>query len=180
MTEVREVLLAIIRACKSLCTGVRRSTRPHIKPLEYWRNERVVYQRRQSGLGIKTVVKIPKQPSSSLSQKRRPNRQESKARQDSPSVKTEQDDYTGWDDDTDQDGLTWDYVNSEEVRRRVAFTAAMIAPRAINNQPYKFQKVFTDGDFMAGGILEIPVNAKKPLKPARDNTYVRLFDFFSR
>lgn len=48
----------------------------------------------------------------------------------------------------------------------------MIATKTAGKQSFRFQKVFTDGDFMAGGILEIPVNEKKPLKPARDNSYV--------
>jgi len=151
--------------------GTRRSQRPRIEPLEYWRNERVVYQRRQSGLGIKAVIRLPKDSPEPLAARRR-HRQNSRHRADSLGIKDEVEDYTGWDDATDQEGLTWDYVNSIEIRRRVAFTAAMIAPRAVNNQLYRFQKVFSDGDFMAAGVLEIPVGAKKPLKPARDNTYM--------
>lgn len=37
---------------------------------------------------------------------------------------------------------------------------------------YKFQRVFTDGEFLGAGLLIIPPGEKKPLKPAKDNTYV--------
>jgi hypothetical protein len=49
----------------------------------------------------------------------------------------------------------------------------MVQPDARGKHAYRFQKIFTDGQYMAGGVLEIPVGASKPLKPARDNTYVR-------
>lgn len=54
----------------------------------------------------------------------------------------------------------------------VAFTKAMLDPKPTKNHAYKFQRIFTDGDFMAGGVLVIPPGEAKPLKPARDNTYV--------
>ena len=50
-------------------------------------------------------------------------------------------------------------------------------PKPTKNHGYKFQRIFTDGDFMAAGILVIPANESKPLKPARDNTYVRTRPF---
>jgi centromere protein C len=49
----------------------------------------------------------------------------------------------------------------------------MIRPNAVARGAYKFEKIFSDGEYMAGGILEIPVGSKKPIKPARDNSYVR-------
>lgn len=48
----------------------------------------------------------------------------------------------------------------------------MMAPKATGNHAYKFQRIFTDGDFLAAGVLAIPPGESKPLKPARDNTYV--------
>lgn len=48
----------------------------------------------------------------------------------------------------------------------------MLDPKPTKNHAYKFQRIFTDGDFMAGGVLVIPPGEAKPLKPARDNTYV--------
>lgn len=54
----------------------------------------------------------------------------------------------------------------------IAFPASMIETKPAGKQNYRFQKIFSEGDFLAGGLLEIPVNEKKPLKPARDNSYV--------
>ncbi|KAG8938493.1 hypothetical protein FRC04_008519 [Tulasnella sp. 424] len=47
----------------------------------------------------------------------------------------------------------------------------MLNPKQPLNATYAFQKVFSDGEFVAGGVLEIPVGGKQPSKPARDNTY---------
>lgn len=54
----------------------------------------------------------------------------------------------------------------------IAFTRAMMDPKPTKNHAYKFQRIFTDGDYLAAGVLVIPPNESKPLKPARDNTYV--------
>lgn len=47
----------------------------------------------------------------------------------------------------------------------------MLDPKATKHG-YRFQRVFTDGEFMGAGLLIIPPGEKKPLKPAKDNTYV--------
>lgn len=49
----------------------------------------------------------------------------------------------------------------------------MVQPVPVAKGAYRFEKIFSDGDYMAGGILEIPVGSKKPIKPAKDNSYVR-------
>lgn len=51
----------------------------------------------------------------------------------------------------------------------------MIHTKEAGKHAYRFQKVFTDGDYVACGLLEIPLNEKKPLKPSKDNTFVRIF-----
>ncbi|KAG8939162.1 hypothetical protein FRC04_006936 [Tulasnella sp. 424] len=48
----------------------------------------------------------------------------------------------------------------------------MLNPKQPLNATYTFQKVISDGEFVAGGVLVIPVGGKKPSKPARDNTYL--------
>jgi centromere protein C len=124
---------------------------------------------------MKDVVRYPREESQPLS-KRRTGRAGSRLK--SVKEEDETEDYAGWDDSTDPEGLVFDYVTQEEVRRRIAFTSSMVTTKPASsksgkvNSTFRFQKIFTDGDFMAGGILEIPVNEKKPLKPARDNTYV--------
>lgn len=188
---------SLVDQCSLSNSGVRKSSRRKIEPLEYWRNERIVYARRDSGpqphYGIKDVLRPEKPRTKSLVSKKR----SASATARSKSVKEEDEDaiggnFEGWDDATDPEGLVWDYVKHEETRRSafssflsptrhltilvclgIAFTSKMIATKTAGKQNFRFQKIFTDGDFMAGGILEIPVNEKKPLKPARDNSYVR-------
>ena len=53
----------------------------------------------------------------------------------------------------------------------VAFTSTMLDPKATKHG-YRFQRVFTDGEFLGAGLLVIPPGEKKPLKPSKDNTYV--------
>lgn len=48
----------------------------------------------------------------------------------------------------------------------------MIDPRPTYNNKFMFQKIFTELDYLAGGILQIPAGAEKPSKPAKDNSYV--------
>lgn len=93
---------------------VRRSHRHRVEPLEYWRNERVIYKRRQSGLGITDVVRVPKDPAESLvHRKRGGKRGPSQSR-----VKSEVPEEEGVDDLTEADGVVMDYDTQEEVTRR--------------------------------------------------------------
>ncbi|KAG8912405.1 hypothetical protein FRC01_005112 [Tulasnella sp. 417] len=78
----------------------------------------------------------------------------------------------GWDAETEGDALVIDYDTKQEMKKTIAQTAAMLNPKHPFNGSYAFQKVFMDGEFVAGGVLEIPVGGKKPSKPARDNTYL--------
>lgn len=50
----------------------------------------------------------------------------------------------------------------------------MIDPRPTYNNKFMFQKIFTELDYLAGGILLIPAGCEKPQKPAKDNSYVRI------
>lgn len=54
----------------------------------------------------------------------------------------------------------------------IAFTAKMVDPRPTYNNKFMFQKIYTELDYLAGGILQIPAGAEKPTKPAKDNSYV--------
>lgn len=49
----------------------------------------------------------------------------------------------------------------------------MVDPKTPAGADYSFQKIFMDADFVAGGVLNIPVGGKKPPKGSKDNTYVR-------
>ncbi|KAK9894311.1 hypothetical protein P389DRAFT_105955 [Cystobasidium minutum MCA 4210] len=171
--------------------GVRRSRRDRTTPVAFWRNEHVIYQRRDSPSGAAYYEKVgvadrPTGPVRSLVNKHKRSRSASagpnkRAKTRSVSVATDNEadvpqqgmdqDWTKWDEETDPDGIVWDYVDGKELQRRVAFTSTMLDPKATKHG-YRFQRVFTDGEFLGAGLLIIPPGEKKPLKPAKDNTYV--------
>ncbi|KAM0754126.1 hypothetical protein T439DRAFT_378211 [Meredithblackwellia eburnea MCA 4105] len=161
--------------------GVRRSGRQKIEPLEYWRNERVIYKRRQSGLGIDAVVRIEKEPVVSLNHRRKGasggRRQGSRAtikkRSPSAGVKSEiPEEEEGVDEMTDEDGIVWSWEGDCEVQRRIAFTSKMMNPVPTSSKKFSFQKIFTELDYLAGGIVQIPSGHAKPLKQSKDNSYL--------
>lgn len=49
----------------------------------------------------------------------------------------------------------------------------MMNPTPTLNNKFSFQKIYTELDYLAGGILMIPSGQQKPMKPAKDNSYVR-------
>jgi hypothetical protein len=103
---------------------VRRSSRQRLQPLEYWRNERVVYKRRQSGIAIEEVVRIPKAPAEPLAGKKKgggggPRSASAKVRVKSEQAPPEEE---GVDDATDPDGIVWSWEGNAEVSRRMSLS----------------------------------------------------------
>ncbi|GAA5821027.1 hypothetical protein JCM10212_006726, partial [Sporobolomyces blumeae] len=165
--------------------GVRRSSRQKLQPLEYWRNERVIYRKRESGVGMTAVVRVPKVepeplttvgkrkrgPSSAASTSNKRGGGAGSTRQ--ATVKAEVvPEEEGVDDMTDPDGLVWSWEGNAETTRRIAFTSKMIDPKATFNNQYQFQKIYQELDYLAGGVLVIPVGGQKSTKPAKDNSYI--------
>ncbi|GBE81851.1 predicted protein [Sparassis crispa] len=161
--------------------GLRRGTRTRYKPLDWWRCEKVVYGRRESGISlvptIKEILRIPKEEPEPLGAK---YRRRKKLRSKSKSQPVEEIDPAslvynpeeGWDTATNPSGMVEDYETKTEITRRVAFTAKMLTPKPAANNDFFFQKIFGDGDFIAAGQLIIPPNKQKPTKSTRDNTFV--------
>lgn len=107
-----------------------------MKPLEYWRNEKVIYGRSDEGVEhvpiMKGVIRYPQEPPEPLgsvaSRKRKRNaRSQSRAASQSApreplSVKREDADLNppelGWDQDTEAMGTVIDFSTQEEVDRR--------------------------------------------------------------
>ena len=58
-------------------------------------------------------------------------------------------------------------------RAGIAFTAKMMNPRPTFDGKFSYQKIYQELDYLAGGILTIPPNGEKALKPSKDNSYVR-------
>ena len=141
----------------------------------------MIYKRRASAMGalqMDAVVKIPKGEVASLTGKKKgPGRRGDSVKPTSGagrgrSIKPEvHPDEEGVDDLTDPDGIVWSWEGNAETTRRIAFTSKMIDPRPTYNNKFMFQKVFTELDYLASGILQIPAGAEKPSKAARDNSY---------
>ncbi|KIJ69215.1 hypothetical protein HYDPIDRAFT_80510 [Hydnomerulius pinastri MD-312] len=156
--------------------GVRRGRRHRYKPLEYWRQEKVVYGRRESGLTlvpqIKEIIRVPQEPSKPLGKAGKRKRGTTVPRGKSKGRETSYNPEEGWDDKTETNGKVVDYVTEEEVTRRVTFLAKMIEPKPAANSNWFFQKFFGEGDYIAAGQMRIPPRGSKPSKSTKDNTYV--------
>lgn len=120
--------------------GVRRSRRDRTSPVAFWRNEHVIYQRRDSPSGAAYYEKVgvadrPTGPVRSLVNKHKRSRSASagpnkRAKTRSVSVATDNEgevnrqgidqDWAKWDEETDPDGIVWDYVDGKELQRRMS------------------------------------------------------------
>lgn len=157
--------------------GVRRGRRHRYKPLEWWRQEKVVYGRRESGVTlvpqIKEIIRIPKEPPKPLGQagkKGRAGSVRAKTRELKTPVPSNPEE--GWDEKTLADGVVLDFLTREPVKRRIIQTARMFEPRSAANSNWFFQKIFGEGDFIAAGEMRIPPRGEKPSKSSKDNAYV--------
>ncbi|KAJ7137942.1 Mif2/CENP-C like-domain-containing protein [Mycena epipterygia] len=169
--------------------GVRRSKRVPYAPLEWWRLERVVWGGRDPDGDpilvpyVKEVIRIPQAPVVPLGKKGR-SRRRSNPRPNSKVVEkvvekivevpSHANPEEGWDDETAMEAVVKDFRTGADVNRRIAFTAKMFSPAPAANNEWFFQKIFSDGDFMAAGQLIIPPKGRKPSKPTRDNTFIFL------
>ncbi|CAK5279905.1 unnamed protein product [Mycena citricolor] len=174
--------------------GVRRSRRTFYAPLEWWRGEHRVYEPRHDGEirqvpHIKEIVRIPKEPppSKAPASKRKRTRPTPETRIIEQEVIVEVDASNperGWDHETrdDPSASVIDYETQEEVVRRLAFTEDMFDPKAgalsassTEADQWYFQKIMSDSDFVAAGQLLIEPKKRKPIKSAKENTYVCRF-----
>ncbi|GEM09638.1 centromere protein C [Rhodotorula toruloides] len=158
--------------------GVRRTTRERYGRLEYWRNERAIYNRRQSGLAVQAIVRVPKEEPKPLTKAgakkgtRARRGTSAKPHSRGKSVKYEPPEEEGCDDMTDPDGVVWSWEGDAETSRRIAFTAKMMDPKPTFDGKFSYQKIYQELDYLAGGILNIPPGGEKGLKPSRDNSYI--------
>lgn len=187
--------------------GLRRSKRQHYPPLDFWRLEKVVWGRRENGPSvvpvIKEIIRIPQPEPEPLGVKRR-KRSSARTRSKSavsPDPSNEEirivevdNPELGWDDETQPNGIIWDYRLQIEVERRklsyndllslvvqyiygligIAFPTRLVKAKPSQGEKFSYDKIFGDGNFVAAGQLIIPPGAEKPTKPTKDNTYVRV------
>ncbi|KAI0780514.1 Mif2/CENP-C like-domain-containing protein, partial [Trametes elegans] len=159
--------------------GVRRSKRMRYSPLAWWRLEKVVYGRRESGTSlvpsIKEIHRIPQVKPEPLGARRKKggHRKKSRTVEPEPEQVVVYNPEEGWDDETDPYCTVLEFgEDDKEVTRRIAFTAKMVTPKAAGQGAFYFQKIFGDGDFLAAGQLIIPPHSTKPTKGTKDNTFV--------
>ena len=119
--------LVIQDSNQSPTSGPRRGQRHRYAPLDWWRCEKVVYGKPDTGLTvlphIREIQRLPKPEIIPLGKqgKRKRSRAPSKARSVDLDIEPEPEPFNpeeGWDDDTDQLGVVLDYDTTGEVEKR--------------------------------------------------------------
>ncbi|KAH7873110.1 uncharacterized protein C8R40DRAFT_1071092 [Lentinula edodes] len=150
--------------------GVRRSQRRPIRPLEWWRNEKYVYERPTHGTvlvpHIKEIIRMPEEPKELLGKHHKRKRGRSKT------VQPADDPEESWDDDTNAVVSVIVWKTKEPKDKRIICLAKDIKPHRVANSEWAYQWIFGDDNFTASGHLTIPVHGRKPTKTTKDNTYV--------
>ncbi|KAJ3791284.1 Mif2/CENP-C like-domain-containing protein [Lentinula aff. detonsa] len=151
--------------------GVRRSQRKPIKPLEWWRNEKYVYERPTHGTvlvpHIKEIIRIPEEPKEPLGKHAKRKRGRSKTVQLSDQPNPEE----GWDHNTNSVVTVMDWKTKEPKEKRIICLAKDVELQRAASSEWAYQRSFGDDNFVAAGHLTIPVHGRKPTKTTKDNTY---------
>jgi mannose-6-phosphate isomerase-like protein (cupin superfamily) len=129
--------------------GLRKSKRVKIPPLAYWKNEKIVYGRRDSGYCPVPVMKQVIRVESDSDHKPVKRRYDSKKE----TLTVEKAELP-----------VINYVTQEEEDQQIVVTPDMIDPRTVGAGDYRFQKVFSEGEFLASGVLYLPRGSQKPNK----------------
>ena len=178
-------LLHTVTASPENPQGLRRSRRYRDPPLEWWRLEKVVYgaeygddqdeDRADEGQKavtlvppIKAIIRVPQDPIEPLGKKHKKRRGKS-VTVDPESISFPE---AGWDKGTEAIGRVLDYTTNQEVKRRIAFTTQMSRETPAKKADYSYQRIFSEGDNMAAGNIQLEPGAEKPNKSSKDNSYV--------
>ena len=113
-------------------TGLRRGTRMRYAPLEWWRQEKVVYGRRGGGKSfvpsIKEILRYPKEPAKPLGIAGKKYKRSSAPRSKSKTVDEDAvlvyNPEEGWDSGTKEFGVIRDYITGQEITRRESFVSS--------------------------------------------------------
>ncbi|CAG8787692.1 15405_t:CDS:2, partial [Racocetra persica] len=116
---------------------IRRSKRQRIKPLEFWRNERIVY-----GPTKTEIIRIPR-PDDNESGVRRDTKKRKRSNKKT-TLKKGESEGENIDEAESAEGLTIDWETKEKVTRRLIYTLSMYQTEAIDNDEFKFQKTFSE------------------------------------
>ena len=74
----------------------------------------------------------------------------------------------GWDKDTETFGHVLDFTANHEVRRRIAYTTRMSREVSAKKVDYSYKKIFSEGDNVAAGQIQLEPEAEKPNKCSKD------------
>jgi len=118
---------------------------------------------------IKAIIRVPQDPVEPLGKKHKKRRGKS-VTVDPESVPFPE---AGWDKDTEAYGHVVDFATQEEVRRKIAFTTRMSREVSAKRADYSYQKIFSEGNNVAAGHIQLEPGAEKPNKSSKDNSYVR-------
>ncbi|KAG9121776.1 hypothetical protein FRC07_002130 [Ceratobasidium sp. 392] len=75
------------------------------------------------------------------------------------------------DKDTEELGVVMDYATGKEVKQRTVFPGARVEFQA-EERSFYFQKTLGDSDFLAAGMVKVPVGGRKPAVSSGDISYV--------
>ncbi|KAK9388926.1 Mif2/CENP-C like-domain-containing protein [Lipomyces mesembrius] len=157
---------------------VRRSSRTRMKPLEYWKNERIVYnlvrdeERGQAVPTIKSIIRASPEINEEVpeSTKRKSDPTSLETYSTPKTVKTQRaidSDVTSEFDLIDVSAgeeivkEVEEYPSGERITRRVAIPSTSLSYIAVSNESSNFEFVKTfeeEGGFLATGVVRLPTN----------------------
>ncbi|CAG8445561.1 7555_t:CDS:10 [Diversispora eburnea] len=138
--------------------GLRRSKRQRVKPLEFWRNERLVYRPHKT-----EVVRIPNEDADTEPKKRKRNESKNNTKRSTLRNKEESDD-TITNNKAKYEGEVNVWGTNDKISTQLVYESNMIKPSPIENNEYKHAKTFGEGDFFTSGFIAIPKGCEKPIK----------------
>jgi len=187
-------LIILRRETPNDATGFQttRSGRNSIKPVAYWKNERIEFYGDEAADGahgkiilprIKEVVRADEQV---VYRPKKPHTKSSKGkRRAAPSSESEDDEVEPWETEPGRivgDVVEWDLENdSSEIEERedeIALSSAAIITRDVKDANFKFAKTLTL-PFFGSGMVDLPPGGIKKPKNSRKMQMV-FFVFYGR
>jgi centromere protein C len=149
---------------------LRKSSRKRLQPLEFWKNEKVVYGRRQSSgtyllnlVGLPVIVDVIKAPKTPLKQKKLKRKQMIRT---SSKKSPEEVGYTQT--GLEISGLVRSANNIDESEVLLAISGEKIQGEDVPGADFRIHTIFVEDTFMSAGMLTFP----KPgsTKPSRNSS----------